>query len=200
MSEATNTLPRKNKEINPSAKDIERFWSKVDIKGPDDCWEWKEFKAGGGYGRFWLNNEGVVASRVAWVIANGPIDDGLFVCHHCDNPGCCNPSHLFVGTYLDNVADRVAKGRCGKQCGKDHWVYRHPECIQRGENHWTKRMPEISCRGEKSNWAVLTAKSVKEIREIRKSGMSYAKIAKMFNVHRGTVGHIIRGSTWAHLE
>jgi IS30 family transposase len=61
-------------------------------------------------------------------------------------------------------------------------------------------MPEISCRGEKSNWAVLTAKSVKEIREIRKSGMSYAKIAKMFNVHRGTVGHIIRGSTWAHLE
>lgn len=200
MSEATSTLLHKFKEINPSAKDIERFWSKVDKRGEDECWEWKDFRDRGGYGKFWLNGKSVISSRVAWVIANGSIEDGLVVCHKCDNPSCCNPDHLFVGTNLDNVADRVAKGRCGRQPGEQHWTRRCPEFLCKGDNHWARRMPEKACRGERSNWAVLTESDVFRIREIRKTGLSYAKIGAMFNVHRGTIGHIIRGSTWEHLK
>lgn len=86
-----------------------RFWEKVDKSGgPDACWPWLGAQTPKGYGMF--DHRG--AHRTAWKIANGPIPDGKLVRHLvCDNPPCCNPRHLALGTDADNAADKVAHGR-----------------------------------------------------------------------------------------
>lgn len=94
-----------------SKKAEKRFWSKVDVRAPGDCWEWMCGKRRGGYGGFSLNRKTVRAHRVAYELAHGPIEKGLLVRHKCDNPACCNPNHLEVGTNADNMADMVARGR-----------------------------------------------------------------------------------------
>lgn len=78
---------------------------------PSGCLIWKASSNPDGYG--WMRYEGTIelSHRVAWQIKNGPIPDGLFVLHSCDNPPCCNPQHLFLGTHLDNMKDMWAKGR-----------------------------------------------------------------------------------------
>lgn len=96
-----------------------RFWDKVQKAGDDDCWEWQACRTGakalGWYGRFALRNRRFYAHRVAWCIARGfPIDylnDKLAVMHTCDNPTCCNPRHLELGTQLTNIQDMIRKNR-----------------------------------------------------------------------------------------
>lgn len=88
-----------------------RFWSKVCIGGPDDCWLWQRGKDKDGYGKVSLSYRDLRAHRVAYVLANY-VDPGAFlVCHSCDTPACCNPAHLWLGTVADNDADRDVKGR-----------------------------------------------------------------------------------------
>lgn len=92
-----------------------RFWDKVAVAGEDECWLW--FAATRGKwndprGAFGVRHGTVVESpRVAWVITNGRIPDGLWVLHKCDVGLCCNPKHLFLGTHNDNMADASAKNR-----------------------------------------------------------------------------------------
>lgn len=88
-----------------------RFWSKVDKRGPDDCWPWAAARLPRGYGHFSLNGRAVGAHRVAYELSTGSIPSGLFVLHSCDNPPCCNPAHLRVGTPADNMRDKVDRGR-----------------------------------------------------------------------------------------
>lgn len=86
---------------------LARFWSKVSVGDPYECWTWNAKKNEKGYGVF----QDKKAHRVALELLEGPIASGSVVCHRCDNPSCCNPNHLFVSTIAANNADAAAKGR-----------------------------------------------------------------------------------------
>jgi len=102
----------------PSAS--ERFAAKL-ARRPSGCLEWTGAHQPFGYGHMWFNGAVVGTHRIAWVLANGPIPDGLQVCHTCDNPPCCEPTHLWLGTTQENTADMVAKGRStlGRSLGRE---------------------------------------------------------------------------------
>jgi hypothetical protein len=91
------------------------FWDRVDQKGAAACWEWQRKRNRKGYGQLTLNGKQMGAHRAAYILAVGAIPDGMQVLHSCDNPPCCNPKHLSLGTNLDNVRDCAAKGRRASQ-------------------------------------------------------------------------------------
>jgi hypothetical protein len=93
----------------------QKFHRSVKRAGPDDCWEWQGARSHG-YGRLRLRRRLFLAHRVAYTLAKGPIPPGAVVMHACDNPPCCNPAHLSLGTMLDNARDMDAKGR-GRRIG-----------------------------------------------------------------------------------
>src|ERR1700730_8659873 len=96
----------------------DRFWSKVENSSGADCWQWMGYTSGNGYGHFGIKRNGkhitVGAHCVAWELRRGPIPKGLHELHHCDNPGCVNPNHLFVDTRDGNMEDMVCKGRSAR--------------------------------------------------------------------------------------
>lgn len=97
----------------PIADPDERFWALVDRQGPDECWPWRGTRDPRGYGSFTPVSglPAVHVHRHAYRLAKGPIPRGLYVLHHCDNPPCVNPAHLYAGTPLDNMRDKVDRGR-----------------------------------------------------------------------------------------
>lgn len=105
------------KSVEEKLKHASRFWAKVDIKLDTDlCWEWQAGKTEFGYGQFKVKSyQGINSHRVTWELFYGEIPDGLWVLHTCDNPACCNPNHLFLGTALDNARDKESKNRGNKK-------------------------------------------------------------------------------------
>lgn len=106
-------------------KDISRFWNKVTVTAdPDKCWEWTA-SLRKGYGQIRMRRSSRTvdyAHRVSYIIAYGEIADEVKVCHSCDNPKCCNPHHLFLGTHTDNSNDKVSKGR--QATGENHGMHK----------------------------------------------------------------------------
>lgn len=90
------------------------FWKQVEQNSAYECWPWKGPSLKNGYGQFHVLGKSAYAHRVALEMVGITIPDGMFVCHHCDNRKCCNPSHLFIGTARDNTLDMVSKGRHGR--------------------------------------------------------------------------------------
>lgn len=127
----------------------ERFWSKVNRNGPipahrpelGPCWVWIPPKHKLGYAYFRLDGRKTHAHRAAWTLTYGPIPDGLFVLHRCDNRACVRPDHLFLGTQQDNVADMNAKGRNARS-QRTHCPQGHP---YDETNTWQKGRSRI-CR------------------------------------------------------
>jgi hypothetical protein len=182
------------------------FWKKVDQNGPTmphmdtPCWTWTGAKSKQGYGYFGIGRSIFKAHRIAFVL------DGRTLCdpkpqalHYCDNPSCCNPSHMFCGTNSDNVADRMKKGRSNAPRGESHMSRTHPECVARGERSGRYTMPERTARGEAHGRSKLSAKDVIEIREAQSiRGMKFA-LAKRFGISHTTITKIIQRKTWAHV-
>ena len=143
----------------------ERFWEKVDILGKNECWEWLGSINEDGYGSFKYTG-GCLAHRCAWVLSNGDIPQKMEVCHRCDNPSCCNPNHLFLGTHTDNMKDMISKGRC------------------------------FDKRGERNSNAKLTKSDVVEIYRRHNGGEPQREIARDFGVTQSAVSYILKGKSW----
>jgi hypothetical protein len=122
---------------------VEKFWSRVAMIPFHECWEWNGARTSSGYGSFKFKGKRYVASRASWEIHFGQVPSGLYVCHHCDNPGCVRPDHLFIGTSSDNMLDASSKGRLHNQfvgishCKRGHeftaantFVYRGKRCCR----------------------------------------------------------------------
>ncbi len=149
------------------------FWDRVDRSSPDGCWPWLGCRNEDGYGEVRYQGEMDKAHRIAWILTYGPIPDGQQVLHSCDNPPCCKPTDLFLGSNHDNVLDRQVKGRSKNLFTSEN----HPATLRAGEAHWR---------------AKLSSADVMRIRELHSSGLSQTHISAMFNVHSATISRIVR--------
>jgi len=113
-----------------------------------------------------------LAHRASWVLANGPIPDGLSVCHRCDTPLCVRPDHLFLGTHADNIRDAVKKGRV--------------------------ILPVKKARGEQHPRARLTVSQVLLIRRLHGT-VSNLSLAARFKINPATVCNIVKRRIWKHV-
>lgn len=106
-------------QLRMTATRLEYFWSRIAWGGKQECWPWTGGSTGWGYGSMSVGGRQVGSHRIAYILQRGPIPHGLHVLHRCDNPPCCNPDHLFLGTPAANNADRDAKGRQRSRKGED---------------------------------------------------------------------------------
>lgn len=145
---------------------LQSLWSKIE-KNPDGCWVWHGQTNKQGYGRLWFKGKQWRPHRLVWTLENGDIPEGLHVLHKCDNPPCCNPDHLFLGTDQDNADDRQAKGRLKPFKGEEHWK------------------------------AKLTWKDIEYIRQYCASHKrSQSKMASLFGVNKSHLSKIIKNEAW----
>ena len=109
---------------------MKRFWNKVDVQGPDDCWNWQASKCKG-YGQFGFKGRNIRANRFVWYLHTGEFPpEGMCVCHTCDNPACVNPKHLFLGTQQENLSDMDDKGRrVNPPTAKPAWSLRQAKLV-----------------------------------------------------------------------
>lgn len=174
---------------------VARFWAKVDRSGgPDACWPWIACRDARGYGRLSADGKARIAHRMAWMLTHGPIPPGMFVCHHCDNPPCCNPYRcLFLGTPADNAADCVAKGRQVSPVGQDNGMVRNPD------RHWSRLYPNM-LSGSRSPHAILSEEDVIEIRlRYAAGGVTFVALGREFGVKGSTISQAVRRLTWSHI-
>lgn len=152
----------------------EKFWAKVE-QG-EGCWEWQGLRYTKGYGKVTWKGSLQGAHRVAYSLAYGPIPPGLFICHHCDNPPCVRPGHLYAGTRKDNARDYKIRG-----------------------DHSTPRR-YVVFRGSRNGQAKLTEELVVEIRRRHARGeASVSRLAREYGMSSGSMGLVVRGILWKHV-
>lgn len=188
----------------------QRFWAKVDVRGPDDCWPWLGCRDRDGYPKIKVDGTYRRATHVALMIDGRPRIGNLQALHSCDNPPCCNAKHLRWGTTVENMADKTARGRQARgathgsvtkpdsrQRGLDHWAFYKPESLARGQRHGSVTKPDRVPRGMSAGRSKLTDDSV---RYIRSSEKSLTALASELGVSIAAVGYVRRGKTWAHVQ
>jgi HNH endonuclease len=165
---------------------IGRFWSRV--LRTDTCWLWIGRLGRAGYGSHSVGRRSVFAHRFSYELAYGPIPEGLLVCHHCDNPPCVRPDHLFLGTYSDNGLDMVAKGRS---------IY------QRDPSYMHRARASLDLPGGKRMWgeqhpaAKLTLSDVAAIRETgADSRAEQLLLAARYGVSERAIRSVVKRQTW----
>lgn len=147
---------------------VDKFWSHV--QRGDGCWTWTKGRMTAGYGQLKIKGRQVGAHRVAWVLTNGPIADGLYVCHHCDNPICVRPDHLFVGTNSDNQKDAVKKGR--------------------------NKIAAHRARGMSNHAAKITLEMSARIIEMSRQGIPKMRIGRELGVSPRQILDVVQGKHW----
>ena len=165
-------------------RDAVRFWSKVDVRGPDDCWPYTDRPDAYGYGKFNLGGKIVKAHRLARALAGRPLADGEIARHSCDNRPCCNPNHVLGGSHVQNTRDMLDRGRR----------------IQ-GRTLRPHRLPRLlALAGERNSHARLTADQVREIRRRWEAGgVSQAALAAEYGVGTSAISRLILRAAWAHV-
>ncbi len=148
---------------------LARFMERIQV-GPG-CWEWMGTKDQHRYGRFAHENRDWLAHRLAYAAFIGPIAPGELVLHHCDNPPCVSPAHLFAGSHQDNSADAANKGR---------FPWRQP----------VPEMPRLPGKGP------LPADRIAEMRRLLREGYTQRQVARILGVDHSTVSRIHRGRRW----
>jgi len=147
-----------------------RFWHKVRIGGPDECWPWTGHQNPKGYGVIGYRGKLFVAHRVAWMLTFGDVPVGMSICHHCDNPPCCNPSHLWAGTHAENMRDMMVKGR----------------------NHSPGLSPNTPFRETRFRWPL-----VRTMRAIYATGkVSTALLGRVVGIGQSAAYNIVHNRTW----
>ena len=162
------------------------FWARVEKwpgRGPNgDCWEWTGYidpSKKSGYGMLAFEGKTQKSHRVAWILTNGEIPDGMQVLHKCDHRPCVNPNHLFLGTNYDNVQDKISKGRHPR--GLEASMYSNPK---RGSDNWHSRFSD---------------EEVLAMRAMYASGSKCKDIATAFKLKDHVCNMILHGRRWAHL-
>jgi hypothetical protein len=149
---------------------VRRFFSKVDIKNENECWNWLNLINSGGYGQFKYDSKTIGAHRISYILSNGKILEGMNILHRCDNKRCVNSKHLFLGTHQDNSDDMFNKGR--DRCSHN----------QNGEDN-----PNTN----------LTWELVNKIRkEYFENDISMDMLGKKYGITHSTIGFIIDNKTW----
>jgi hypothetical protein len=198
----------------PRPKPLEgRFWPKVDTTG--DCWIWTGVRDGYGYGRIWRGDfvldggttKEVRAHRVAWSLVNGAVPAGLDVCHRCDNPPCCNPAHLFLGTRSENMLDAGVKSRFAHSTPQ----WKRAKALELHDLGLPQR--EIAralgtTQGSVWNWLTAAGRTgprrrkldqqrADEIRRLREDGVRPGVLARQFDVAPATISDVLARRIWA---
>lgn len=158
-----------------STKPLEKRLDSNTFYSPDGCHYWLGTTSSDGYGTITVNKQTKSTHRISYQVRKGPIPDGMFVCHHCDNPICINPHHLFIGTHLDNMRDMVKKGR--HKYGKNKKVF-------------------VRTRAR-----IRTKLSEAQVIEILgfKGTLGRRKLSIKYNVSEGAIADILGNRNWKHI-
>lgn len=179
-------------------EEIERFFSRVNRLGDNDCWMWMAGKDQDGYGAFRLNGKQRRAHRLSWEIYYGEIPAGRCVLHRCDHPSCVNPNHLFIGSVAENNTDRAIKKRSAY--GERNGARKYRDRVSAAVKKARVEKPEVFVRGERCHTSKLTVEQVKQIRSLYASGeKNQVQLAEMFGISQANISYLILRKSWKHI-